>query len=69
MKTTKSKTPRRSQETKRSFSWGIKTTDISFMRMTEAEAAMEGSSGGGDCSAISEFDSAKHKRPEPTGRR
>jgi hypothetical protein len=37
--------------------------------MTAAEAAMDGSSGGGDCSAISDFDSARHKRPEPSGRR
>jgi hypothetical protein len=68
MKTAKPKTPRRSQTAKRSFTWGIKTTDISFMRMAEAEAAMEGS-GGGDCSAISNFDPATHKRVTQPGKR
>jgi hypothetical protein len=65
MKTAKPTTQRRSQASKRSFTWGIKAADISFMRVTDAEAAMEGSSGGSDCSAISNFDPVQHRKATP----
>jgi hypothetical protein len=63
MKTTHVKTTKPSQETRRSFTWGVKTTDVSFMRMSEAEAAMDGSGGGGDCSAIAKFDKPRKTKP------
>lgn len=65
MKTTTPKTARPSQATMRSFIWGIQSTDISFMRLGEAEVAMEGSPGGSDCSKIARFDKPRKKNPAP----
>jgi len=62
MKTTTPKSPKPSRNTKRSFTWGVQTTDISFMRLTEAESALEGCGGCSDCSAISKFDKRRPKR-------
>lgn len=63
MKTPQPRSPKPSRETKRSFTWGIRKTDISFMRMTPAEAALDGSGGGGDCSAIARIDKPRRKNP------
>lgn len=48
--------PSRSQA--RAFLWHLKTADISFMRPSEAEFAVDGSS---DCGAV-------HPQPQPRSR-
>jgi hypothetical protein len=66
MKNPTLKTPKPGKSIKRSFTWGITSTEISFMRMTQAEGAMDGCSGS-DCSKIAKFDKPRQKRPEKTG--
>lgn len=62
MKSTTPKRAKPSRDTKRSFTWGVRTTDIAFMRSTEAESAMEGCGGCADCSAISKLDLPRPQR-------
>ncbi|MDB5913736.1 MAG: hypothetical protein JWP22_2411 [Ramlibacter sp.] len=51
-----------SQPKKPHFTWGIRSTDISFMRTAEAEAALDGCNCNCDCGAISKFDKPRKKR-------
>ena len=67
MKTPAPKSIRPSRDTRRSFTWGVRSTDISFMRSTEAEAALEGCSNCGDCSAIAKIDKPRGKRAGGSG--
>jgi hypothetical protein len=67
MKTPSSKSPPRSRESRRSFTWGVRSTEISFMRADEAGAAMEGSGNCQDCSAIAPFDRPRPRRPDGSG--
>lgn len=54
----------------RSFTWSVSTTEIAFMRGSDADAAREGSSSSNnDCSAIAKFDKPRKKRlTNPAGR-
>jgi hypothetical protein len=68
MKTPSPKLPPPSRESARSFTWGVRSTEISFMRADEAGAAMEGSGWNcQDCSAIAPFDRPRPRRPETGG--
>ena len=62
MKSPAPQTPKPGRDTRRSFTWGIRSTDISFMRVTEAEAALDGCGNCSDCSAIAKEDPARGKR-------
>lgn len=62
MKAATPRTPRPSLATKRAFTWGIQSTEISFMRLGEGDA-IEGSPGGSDCSKIAKFDKPRKQNP------
>jgi xanthine dehydrogenase iron-sulfur cluster and FAD-binding subunit A len=47
---------------RRTFTWGISSSEIPFMRATEAETAGEGSNcGNGDCGAITRLPSRREQ--------
>lgn len=65
MKTPNPSSSKPAPETKRPFTWSISTTDVPFMQMSGAEAAMEGSSSC-DCGAITRTGKPRQKRPGKT---
>ena len=70
MKTMSPKTSAPGRVAARSFAWGVRSTEIDFMRATGAETATEGCNGNcSDCSAIAPFDQPRPKRPARNGGR
>lgn len=53
--------PKTKAQTKKSFQWGVSSTAIDFMRVSDLQAARDGSSN--DCSAISPLPQPKRKAP------
>ena len=55
--------PKTKVQTKKSFTWGISSTSISFLRTNEIEAARDGSAN--DCSKISPLPQPRRKPGKP----
>lgn len=63
------KNPKAARFTKREFSWGIKSTDIDFMRVDPAQAALDGSVNDCGC-GLAKFDQrTKKAKPAKAGAR
>ena len=57
------KNPKAERFTKRSFTWGIRSTDIAFMQVDPAQAALDGSANDCGC-GLARFDKGS-KKPAP----
>lgn len=57
------KNPKAERFTRRGFTWGIRSTDIAFMHVSPAQAALDGSANDCGC-GLAKFDQRK-KKPGP----
>ncbi len=55
------KNPKAERLTRRGFTWGIRSTDIAFMHVSPAQAALDGSSNDCGC-GLAKFDPPRARR-------